>query len=124
MAGNKSRNRELAALAIASGKEVKDAAATANVSERTVFNWLNDDTFQTRVRELRSELVSAAATKLAGSMSKAAEVLEKLLSSVDEHVRRHAAVKIIELGLKTTELEQLQKQVAELERRVVAMGPP
>jgi len=117
MAG-KARNRSLAAIALASGRTIKEAGTAAGVSERAVQNWLTEDAFQTSIRELRAQMISAAASRLAGSMSKAAEVLEKLLDSNDEDVRRHAAVKIIELGLKTTELEELQKQVAELERRL------
>jgi len=114
----KARNRSLAAIALASGRTIKEAGTAAGVSERAVQNWLTEDAFKTSIRVLRAQMISAAASRLAGEMSKAASVLAALLDSSDEDVRRHAAVKIIELGLKTTELEELQKQVAELERRL------
>src|SRR5262245_49581082 len=119
--GKRTQNQELAALALASGKTNAEAATAASVSERTVCDWKTDAAFQTLVRELRSQMISAAASKLASSMGKAAEVLEKLLDSTDEDVRRHAAVKIIELGVKTTELEELQRQVEDLECRLNGM---
>jgi cytochrome c-type biogenesis protein CcmH/NrfG len=116
--GNKARNRDLAAVALASGKRIAEAGAAAGVTERTVQNWLTDEAFAGRVRELRSRMVSAAAAKLAGAMGKAADTLEKLLDSADEAVQRHAAVKILELGQKAVEIEELQGRMAEIEARL------
>ena len=53
MAGPKLRNQELAAVALASGKSVVDAAKAANCSERTISNWLQSPAFRARVAELR-----------------------------------------------------------------------
>lgn len=118
--GRKAENRDLAAVALASGKTVAEAATAAQVSERTVATWRADPTFRARVVELRGEMVAAAAGRLSSSMSQAADVLKGLLESETEAIRLRAADRLIELGLKVTELHELQKRVEEIEARLTA----
>jgi hypothetical protein len=55
-------------------------------------------------------------------MSAAADVLKELLGHADANVRHRSAAKLIDLGLKITELVDLQHRVEQLERRLSAMG--
>ena len=66
--------------------------------------------------ELRGEMVSAAAGRLADGMSEAAGVLRSLLADSDPHIRHKAAVKLIELGVKVVELSELEQRVVEMEQ--------
>src|SRR5262245_37323027 len=101
---------------LAAAKPVRDAAAAAVVAERTAFRRLADPAFKARVAGLRGEVVAAAAGRLVDGMAEAAGVLRSLLASADEHVRHRAAVKLIELGVKVTELAELERRVEELEQ--------
>jgi len=114
--GTKQANRDLAAVALASGKNIAEAAAAAGMTERTVQRWKEDPQFIARVEELRSEIVHDVAGRLAASMTRAAETLEGLLHSSNERVKLSAAMQIIGLGLKVTELSEIQKKIEELER--------
>jgi hypothetical protein len=115
----KGRDREPAALLLAGGATVKDAAAGAGVSERAVRNWKRDPPFQARVEELRSELFGHAVGRLAGHHGKAADVLGALLDSDSEGVRLKAARAILELGPRLREQTDTAERLAELERVVL-----
>ncbi|HVK09818.1 MAG TPA: hypothetical protein VM597_13665 [Gemmataceae bacterium] len=105
------------AAALAAGRTVRDAAATAGVSERTAYRRLADEAFATRVAHLRGQMIGRAAGRLADAMGEASDVLRALLASGDEHVRHKAGVKVIELGLKVAEVAELERRVAALELR-------
>jgi AcrR family transcriptional regulator len=108
---------EALAVALAAGRTVADAATAAGVSESTAYRRLRDPEFRARVTELRDEMVSRAAGRLADSMTEAADVLRALLADADPHLRHKAAVKLIELGVKVTELADLERRVEDLEQR-------
>jgi hypothetical protein len=112
--GGKARNRDLAAVALASGKTVAEAAAAASVDERTVYNWLTEPDFTAHVAELRSAAVREAVNKLAAQMSASVDVLAGLLASTSETTRRLTAVAILELALKGIEQEVLKRELEEL----------
>lgn len=118
----RSRSDELLAVSLAAGKKIEDAAKDAAVSVATVHNRLNNPEFAARVKELRREAVAAAGGRLSATMTKAADVLEKLLDSTDEHVRHKTAVKIIELGTRVIDLEELTQRLEDLEAAVKARG--
>jgi hypothetical protein len=115
---------ELLAAALAAGKTARDAAAAVGVAERTVFRRLADDPFRRRVSELRAGMVAAAAGRLADSMAAASDVLRALLADPDPDVRHRAAVKVIELGARLTELAELVRRVDDLERRLPEGATP
>jgi len=118
MAGSGRKNADEAlAAALAGGRTVSEAATAAGVSPRTAYRRLQDAAFQARVRAIRDEMVGAAAGRLSEAMASAALVLRNLLVSSNESVKCRAATRIIELGLKVTELHELEQRVAELERQ-------
>src|SRR5262245_60499838 len=117
MAGTKRRNRELAAATLATGGSIREAATAAGCSDRTINNWCQEPEFQLRVKELRRESVGRAISRLADAMCESANVLHALLGSDNETERRHAATKILELGLKAIDIEELTSRIEELERR-------
>lgn len=118
--GSKGRNRDHAALKLAAGGSVEEAATAAAVSARTVANWLTEQPFQARVDELRGGMVARAAGKLADAMAEAADVLRALLKSDAEGIRLRAADRLTELGLKVAEVADLQKRLDQLEARFQA----
>lgn len=101
---------------LAAGRSVVEAASAAGVSERTAHRRLKLPAFTARVAELRGQMVSAAAGKLADGMTRAADVLSRLLGSEDENVRARAAALILTHGIKVAELVEIEKRVAALEQ--------
>ncbi len=103
---------------LAAGKSVRSAASTANVSERTAFRRLDDPVFRARITQLRSEMISSAAGHLSASMLEAANVLRDGLTDPDINIRHKSAVKLIELGIKITELVDMENRVTDLEKKL------
>ena len=63
--GDRSRADEALALELAAGRTVQDAARSVGVSEQTVYRRLREKRFRDRVCALRSQLLDAAAGRLA-----------------------------------------------------------
>jgi hypothetical protein len=112
------RDRGPAALALASGKTIRDAAADAKVSERSVRNWLGDPLFIARVRELRNGMYTAAVGKLADLSGRAADTLGELLRNGTAQLKLQASRAVLEFGPKLREHAELAARLGELEKAV------
>jgi hypothetical protein len=122
MAGRpQSENRDLAAVALAAGKTVGEAATAAEVVERTVYGWNTDPEFRARVSELRREMVNRVSGELADAMSAAARKLRGLIDSPSDGIALRAASAVIDQTLKVTELVELQCRVEQLEQDVARL---
>ncbi len=114
----KNARRESAALHLARGLTIRNAARSARVGERTLHRWLADPSFRRRVCKLRDEMSNRAAGRLAAGMVRAAEVLSRMLKSDSERARLAAAKVILAAGLQVGELVDLQARIAELEEMI------
>jgi hypothetical protein len=63
-------------------------------------------------------MVRAAAGRLGDGMTEAVGVLRAGLTDPDANIRHKSAVKFIELGVKVTELAELELRVEELEQMI------
>lgn len=113
---------DLLAAQLAAGKTVRDAAATAGVSEKTAHRRSADPEFRKKVSGVRAGLIGSTAGILADGMVEAAGALRTLLANSDPNVRHRAAVKLIELGLRASELVDLEARVSELEHAEEGAG--
>jgi hypothetical protein len=109
---------EVLATAIATGQKIADCAKLAGVSESTAYARLRNVDFKDRVAEIRAAMVSAAVGRLSGTMADAAEVLAKLIESESETTRFRAADRLITHAIRVVEIEELQRRVEELEKRL------
>ena len=116
MADNGSSRSDVLAAELAAGRTVREAAAAADVSERTAYRRLADPAFEARVRDLRAAMVGEALGRLSANMGKAADMLVGLLDAADPGVRQRAAAKLIELGLRVREQLDLEGRLRNLER--------
>lgn len=130
-----SRKKELALVALLASSTLPEAAAKVGVHERTLFRWLKNPDFKATYRRLRRECVEAATAKLQKGMEEAVNCLMEILTAKETKFfqkdgkvtdarnvvawgpRLGAAKSILELALKASELEDLEKRVTELERR-------
>jgi hypothetical protein len=103
------------AVALATGRTVREAAAIAGVSERTATRRAADTAFRRHVAELRREMVQAALGRMTDGMTDAADTLRKLLKAKKESVRLGAARAICEKACKLRESAELEERIAALE---------
>jgi hypothetical protein len=124
-AGNGRLNRvispkqEAAALALAVGATLDEAARKSNCGSRTIRTWQAEQpTFVRRIAELRAEMTSRALGRLVDSMASAAETLGFLSrKGRSEMVRLSAARAVLELGTRMRETVELEERIAALEAR-------
>jgi biotin carboxyl carrier protein len=102
-------------LALASGESVKDAARLANVSERTVYRRLRNESFAQRVNQARTSMLQQAVGRLARAVPKASEVLDKLLDSASERVRLQAAKAVMDCSVKLGDAVSYEQRLGSLE---------
>lgn len=75
------------ALAIASGKSVRDAAKEANISESTAYRRLSEATFRVRVDELRRKMTTDTIRLLSATGNEAVNCLRDAMQSADSTIR-------------------------------------
>jgi soluble lytic murein transglycosylase-like protein len=102
-------------LALASGDSVKDAARLANVSERTVYRRLRNESFARRVNQARTAMLQQAVGRLASAVPKASAVLDKLLDSRSERIRLQAAKAIMDSSVKLGDAVAYEQRLASME---------
>jgi DNA-binding transcriptional MerR regulator len=109
--------QEKGVAALLNAATIKGAAEEAGVSERTIHTWLNEPAFEAAYRTARRDAIKLATTRLQIVSSAAVGVLCQLTRP--EHppaVRLGAASKILDLALKSVELDDLQVRLEALER--------
>lgn len=107
-------------LALAAGKDIKEAAAAAGVSQRTVHRRLEAADFRERVNDSRGKIYQRAIMRLVGASTDAVDALKKLLDAKSENVRLGAARTTLELATKLREFDELLSRVEDLERIIKA----
>lgn len=105
-------------LALAAGDCIKEAGAKAGLSERQAHRRFREPETMGRVAELRAEMITRAAAKLADAATAAADRLRNLLEAESESVRLAAAKALLELAFKSRELCDWETRLSELERKI------
>jgi hypothetical protein len=109
--------KDAVALALASGRTIKEAAKAGGTSERTAYRYLADDDFRRQVTELRTEMLSQATGRLSEAASGACIVLILLLGSKSEAIRLRAARTILDLLPKFNDASTINERLEALEKR-------
>jgi hypothetical protein len=105
---------------LAGGMTRQAAAARLGVGERTVYRRLEDPAFRAKIDEARADMRARTAAMLTAAGVTAAETLVTLLAAEADGIKLAAAVRIIELGSKLRESEELETRVAALEAQATA----
>ncbi len=121
MSDNKRRKRHSAfALAVASGRTVRDAAKQANISEATAYRWMQDRDIQAEIERQQAQMFDQAAGRLAEALTNAVECLSGLLEAESESVRLGAARSIIDLAFRSRDLLDHEDRLQQLEDMLCA----
>ncbi len=117
MKKNLNRRQERAIEALLISKSIVDASKKVGVTERTIRRWLKDDRFQEVYKSVRHQIVRYAIGNIQASIEKAVTTLCEIMADPDATTssRVSAAKAIIDNGLNTFELENLEARIQALE---------
>lgn len=93
------------------------AAKAAGVGERTLYRWLDDPDFSAAYRHARRQVMQHTISRLQQASTHATTVLLMIMAdkTVSPGVRLRAAVSVLEVAIKSVELEDLQQRIEALE---------
>ena len=101
---------------LVSGKTFANAATAADVSERTVYRWMNDPEFKSAYLTMREVETEIASAELRGLKFKAAITLSRAMDHEDPDISLRAAQTAIKTSAKVEEAEDVKKVVRFLNR--------
>lgn len=117
--GGKFSNKKAHAIAALLEKPtIKEAAAEVGIAEATIFRWLQDQDFQRTHREAKRKLVDSAITRLQRITGEAVEALREVMGDSESpaSARVGAARAVLEMAIKTVEIETLEARIDALEK--------
>lgn len=119
--GNLRANQKRAITALLTADSIEAAAAAANVGERTLHRWLNEDAeFQAALRAEQGRAIDAAISRLTGAAMSAANVLVTIAEDETENSRTRVSAARAILGnmMKLVEIRELEQRLSDLEQRI------
>jgi hypothetical protein len=110
--------QEAAIAALLAQPNLTEAASSCGISERTLRRWQRNKAFASRYERERGKLFVGMVDVLKAECSGAVNVLVTIANDATSPAasRVSAASRLIELTLKTGEMQTLEKRVAELEQ--------
>jgi hypothetical protein len=114
------RKAEQAIAAILSQPTLAEAAEVAEVSEKTLWRWLQRDDFRQRLAEAQATVFDGALITLQASASEAVACLRRNLNSKVPTIQVQAAKSILNYSLRTFEMFTLKNRLAEIENQLAA----
>ncbi len=110
--------QEKAAVALASGRTVHDAALATGAADRTVYQWLQSPDFRAAIGEMRDRLLSEAIGKLSEAASAAVVRLRALVDDETATIALRASVAVLDALVKVREFGELSERVAALQEQI------
>ena len=102
--------------AIMSTGTQKEASELLGISEQTVCNRIQKESFKTLLFTYRRDLFDVTSNRIVSSSKKALETLVALLDSDSEMVRYNTATKILSLGQQYVASQDILKRIDNVER--------
>lgn len=118
----KNSRQDAAIAALVSNPTVREASKVSGIPERTLWRYLGQEDFTTRLEEERSKLVSDATERLKSKLAAATSAIAEVMEDQDAppQVRVNAARTILEFSLKYVEVSDIVRRLDELERQTAA----
>jgi len=111
-----SAKQQKAISALMSSATLAKAAESAGVGERTLYTWLEDAAFAEAYRAARREAVQIATAHLQQASGAAVATLCQLMVDGKPTIKLSAAKTILEMAIKSVELEDVMARLDALER--------
>ena len=111
------RRKEAAILALLSQRSVLEAARSADVSERTLYRWMQEPDFDAAYRRARRAAFSQATARLQQMCAPAVSTLGKIMLDSNEPAtsRVRAAANILDHAAKALQIEDVLARLSALE---------
>jgi hypothetical protein len=121
MSGNVTKlkpKQEEAIMALLSNRTVEDAARVVKITPRTLYRWLNEPGFDAAYRQARRTAFGQCTARLQQASGAAVSVLLRVLTdpATPAAVKVRAADSVLHHAEKSSEIEDIEARVAELER--------
>jgi len=116
--------QEKAIMELLRNPTVRDASQQAQVGERTLWRWLQEDDFREAYMEARKQAFSRALGLLQQALSEAVLVLKDVMNNPEtrDSSRVSSAKAILDTGLKAMELDDLEERISRLESMAKEAG--
>ena len=115
-----SRNRKADNIlqALLTHRTIKEAAQAARVSERVIYDYLNDMEFESRYKAARDDIIRGVSNHLREQMNEAVDVISGIMHNPENQPKdRLAAAKaVLEYGDKYIESSDILERIGKLER--------
>ena len=109
--------RQLTAIpVIVSSATIRQAARTLEVSERTIYRWLEDPDFRDELDRQREEAASLALQELRGLLSRTVAIYAESMEDPNPAIRLRAARYASTLGVQLHETQKLRAEIEVLEQ--------
>jgi hypothetical protein len=117
-------NQRRAIAALLQHGEIAAAAQAANVSRKSIYNWMRDPNFVAALRQAEADALRTLTRKLVSLGSRASGVIEATMTDADASaaVRLRAADTVLARLLQLRELVDLETRVADLESRLEGLN--
>ncbi len=114
------KGEPFAALGLARGASVADAARRAGVGERTLRRRLADPAYRSGVAAMRADLLNQAAGGIATVAAQSGDVLQELLRTGPPSVRLGAARTALDHVVRLKEASEFEERLLKLEEALAA----
>mgnify|MGYP000940715831 CR=1 FL=1 len=104
--------QEQAITLLIAGNSITDTAKALEIDRGTLYNWLNNNNFESEYNQMRAEYKEQARNNLLHLYSEAIETIKKLLNSQNETISFKTAIFILQ-----SVLDYDTKQQTEQERK-------
>ena len=110
--------RQLHALPfILANPSISQAAKQCGVSDKQIWDWLNQEEFRSELYRQRTSIISKVTSNLQKASLKASEILIELMENGKTDTIKHkAAVDLLNLTIKFTNCYELEERIQKLER--------
>lgn len=112
-----STHQQKAIAAILASRTLSEAAKSAQVSERTLYRWLDDQAFQMELHKQESRTINEASRFFLSLTEEALHVVHEIITNTElsPSIRLRAAENIFNHFLRIREIASLEERVIALE---------
>ena len=112
------RKQDRAIIALLAEPTLEAAAAHAEVGSATLWRWMQQPEFKSRLRAARRAVVEGAIGRLQAAATAAVETLQRNLTCGTPSVEVRAAATMLDQAIKAVEMFDLAQRVEHLEARL------
>jgi hypothetical protein len=103
---------------ILSSRSIIEGCDKARISRSSFYKYMQEQAFKDEFERQRKAIINEGLHRLKVTMDQAVDVLIELLTSNNDGIRYRTAESMIDKVLKSTEMEDIENRLTEIERRI------